>query len=213
MLEDPIAVRSESERNRDVDEGESGQGASAGSPKDGGLRTIERFNSDDRIARIVPDTATGAIATYYSTFARDFLDANFYFCSAKFSVGRGGKVKALDIAFREAEDWFEASLADWEARNQIQFAVASREIQVQITHPLAGRLLRLVRQYDRLFSVSLFCSAARSVSGSEREQILNAAARRISQIHRLCMPDNDKYAPDGSRLPASPIPGSTEKTE
>ncbi|WP_155887951.1 AcaB family transcriptional regulator [Cupriavidus sp. WS] len=212
MLEDPIAVRSESERDHDVDGRGSGQVAGDAPPKDGGLRTIERFNSDDRIARIVPDTAAGATATYYSTFARDFLDANFYYCSAKFSVGRGGKVKALDLAFREAEDWFESSLADWEVRNQIQFAVASREIPVKITHPLAGRLLRLIRQYDRLFSISLFCSAARSVSGTEREQVLSAAARQISRIHRLCIPDNDKYAPDGSRLPTPTNPDTTEKT-
>lgn len=168
-------------------------------PRDGGPRQIERFNSDDRIARIIPDTETGALAFYCSNFARDFLDANFLFCSAKFTVARGGKVKALDSAFRNAEAWFEATLLEYEGRHQIQFALAYREIPVPITHPLAGRLLRLVRHYDKLFAATLFCSAAHSVSGQEREQILITASKQISSIHLLCIPNNERYAKDGSR--------------
>lgn len=165
-----------------------------------GLRPIERFNSDERLSRIVPQTDSGALASYCSKFARDFLDANLYYCSAKFTVARGGKVKALDEAFREAEAWFDAMVRSFSERHQIEFALAYIDIPVKITHQFAGRLLRLVRMYDRLFAATLFCSAAGSVSGSEREDVLQRAARQISHIHLLCIPDNDKYAPDGARL-------------
>lgn len=164
-----------------------------------GLKPIERFNSDDRVSRIVPDTASGALAQYCSKFARDFLDANFYFCSAKFSVARHGKLKAIDAAFRETEDWFQRA-GDWIAqRNQVEFALAYEEVPVSLTHPLAGRLLRLVRQYDRFFANTLFSQAARSISGSERDTNLQIARKRISMIHQLCMPDTDRFHPDGTR--------------
>jgi len=32
-------------------------------------------------------------------------------------------------------------------------------------------------------------------------QALNAAAARINQIKMLCIPDNDRYAPEGVLLP------------
>jgi len=169
-----------------------------------GLRPIERFNSDERLSRIVPHTDSGAVASYCSRFARDFLDANLYFCSAKFTVARGGKVKALDEAFREAEAWFDAIVRNFTDRHQIEFPLAYIDIPVKITHQFAGRFLRLVRMYDRLFAATLFCSAAGSVSGSEREAVLQLAAKQISNIHLLCIPDNDKYAPDGTRLAQQP---------
>lgn len=165
-----------------------------------GLRPIDRFNSDERLSRIVPHTDTGAVASYCSRFARDFLDANLYFCSAKFTVARGGKVKAIDEAFREAESWYATAIANFAERHQIEFPLAYMEIHVKVTHQFAGRLLRLVRLYDRLFASTMFCNAAGSVSGSEREDTLRRAAKLISQIHLLCIPGNDKFAPDGSRL-------------
>ncbi|SPK77490.1 conserved protein of unknown function (plasmid) [Cupriavidus taiwanensis] len=171
------------------------------SPAAAGLRPIERFNSDERLSRIVPQTDAGAVASYCSKFARDFLGAHLYFCSAKFTVARGGKVKALDDAFREAEAWFDAMMGSFTDRHQIEFALAYIDIPVKITHQFAGRLLRLVRKYDRLFAATLFCSAAGSVSSTEREEVMQLAAKRIAGIHLLCIPDNDKYAADGTRLP------------
>lgn len=175
-----------------------------------GLRRIDKFNSDGRLSRIVPHTDTGAVASYCSRFARDFLDANLYFCSAKFTVARGGKVKALDEAFREAESWYATALADFAERHQIEFPLAYMEIPVKLTHQFAGRLLRLVRLYDRLFASTMFCNAAGSVSGAEREEVLRRAAKLVSQIHILCIPDNDKFAQDGSRVPQK-ASGSTKE--
>ncbi|CAG2159764.1 hypothetical protein [Cupriavidus numazuensis] len=179
--------------------GEGGNARSGQSQASTGLRPIDRFNSDERIARIVPDTDAGAVASYCSRFARDFLDANLYFCSAKFTVARGGKVKALDQAFRDAEAWFEVALADFSERKQFEFPLAYLDVPVKVTHQLAGRLLRTVRLYDRLFAATTFCTAAGSVTGEERENVLINAAKQLSQIHLLCIPDNDRFDRDGNR--------------
>lgn len=170
-----------------------------GKPRSG-LRPIERLNSEERLSRLTPSTASATKHSYCSKFARDFLDAHFYFCSAKFVVARGGKVKALDDAFREADQWFSSAL-DWIAStDQLEIPLFYEEKEVQVSHSLSGRLLRLLMQYDKIFAQTLYSINCGSISSDARETTTRIAAKRINAIHQLCIPDADKFAPDGSLL-------------
>ncbi|PMY02030.1 hypothetical protein, partial [Pseudomonas sp. GW460-13] len=79
---------------------------------DTGLKPITRLISADRISRIVPETATKVEVSFSSVFTRRFLHDDYNFVASKCSVARGGKVKALDEAFREAEIWF-TRVTEW----------------------------------------------------------------------------------------------------
>src|ERR1700744_4170400 len=76
-----------------------------------GLKPIERLTGDARLERIVPNTIATYSLPYHSEFFREFIHDHWSFCAAKFTVARRGKVKALDVAFREADEWFKLSLA------------------------------------------------------------------------------------------------------
>jgi len=169
---------------------------------DTGLKPLTRLISEDRIGRIVPETATKVEVLFSSVFTRRFLHDDYNFCAAKCTVARDGKVKALDEAFREAEEWF-ARVNEWLAwKNQLEFAIGYESVVLEVPNPLAGRLLRLLNQYDKLSSATLFAQIGRSISGTERDTQLDIASRRINTIHALCIPDSDRFADDGSRLPA-----------
>lgn len=169
---------------------------------DTGLKPITRLISEDRIGRIVPEMSTRVEVSFSSVFTRRFLHDDFYFCAAKCSVARDGKVKALDEAFREAEEWF-ARVNEWLAwKNQLEFAIGYESVVLEVPNALSGRLLRLLNQYDKLSSATLFAQIGRSISGTERDTQLDIASRRINTIHALCIPDSDRFANDGSRLPA-----------
>ncbi|MGT2509085.1 hypothetical protein [Cupriavidus basilensis] len=73
---------------------------------------------------------------------------------------------------------------------------------VEIKHPLAGRLVRLLNQHDKIFSLTLCALAARSIGPSDRDTAIEVASRRITLIHSLCIPDNDQYTADGIRTNA-----------
>lgn len=169
---------------------------------DTGLKPLTRLISEDRIGRIVPETSTKVEVSFSSVFTRRFLHDDYNFCAAKTSVARDGKVRALDEAFREAEDWF-ARVNEWLLwKNQLEFAIGYESVVLEVPNALAGRLLRLLNQYDKLSAATLFAQIGRSICGTERDTQLDIASRRINAIHALCIPDNDRFADDGSRLPA-----------
>lgn len=170
--------------------------------KAAGLRPILRLGSDGRLAKIVPETDSHAVVIYCSTFVRDFVARDFNFCAAKFTVARAGKLRALDTVFREAEDGFAKALGWLERRPSLEIPLVTDQHDIEIKHPLAGRLVRLLNQHDRIFTLSLFAMAADGISAADRSNAIEHASRRISLIHAICMPDNDQFAEDGSRLNA-----------
>lgn len=168
-----------------------------------GLRPIERLNSEERLSRLTPATASATHHSYCSKFARDFLDAHFYYCSSKFVVARGGKVKALDEAFREAETWFSGALEWIAGTEQIEIPLFYEEKEVQVSHSFAGRLLRLLMQYDKIFADTLYSLNCGSITTSQRETTTQIAGKRINAIHQICIPDTDRFSQDGALLNSS----------
>jgi hypothetical protein len=169
-----------------------------------GLKPISRFSSDGRIGRTIPETSAVATISYCSVFVRDFLQRDYNFCSTKFSVAsvrRGGKIRALDECFRNAEQWYSSAIDRISAINRRPFEIAFDEQMVEITHPLSGRLVRLLNQHDRLFAYTLFAIRARTLQSGQRDTLMTSAGKLIGQIHALAMPDNDRFAPDGTLLP------------
>jgi hypothetical protein len=68
---------------------------------------------------------------------------------------------------------------------------------------MSGRLVRLLTIYDQLFRKTMEALIGRSVMAQDRQAALDAAAARIMEIRQVCIPDNDRYAPDGALLPGS----------
>ncbi|TPQ30620.1 hypothetical protein [Cupriavidus pinatubonensis] len=167
-----------------------------------GLRPIARLGSDERLARIQPETDSRAVITYCSTYVRDFVARDYNYCAAKFTLARGGKLKALDLAFREAEEAFAKALSWLESRPSLDIHLLTDKQSVELKHPLSGRLVRLLNQHDRIFSLSLCAMTAGGISPQDRDNATEHASRRISLIHAACMPDNDQFAPDGTRISA-----------
>ncbi|SDD58792.1 hypothetical protein SAMN05216345_111161 [Cupriavidus sp. YR651] len=166
----------------------------------GGPKPIKRLLSQDRVSRIIPDTDSGTTIRYCSDFVRDFLRSDYNFCTAKFSVASRSKIVALDERFREANEWMDARLA-WSRsfrRRSISLRYDTREIVV--THSLAGRLIRLLNQHDQLFDNVLGAYLAHNVNDKQKDAALLGAARHISAIHRLCIPDNNRFSRDGKLL-------------
>jgi hypothetical protein len=164
-----------------------------------GLKPIERLTSDSRIAKIVPQSDSRTVLKYSSLFARDFVRSDYNFCAAKVTVARNGKLRALDIAFREASEWFTKAIAWVEKHNAREFPLAHEEIELVVTHPLAGRLVRCLTQYDRLFIRSMEAVMSQKIQPTDRETILANAEKRIKHIVQVCIPDNDQYDFDGTR--------------
>lgn len=176
---------------------------SAASPNDRnatGLKPISRLISDDRVARIIPETESETQFAFCSAYARDFIRAHYNFCAAKFSVSRGGKTLAIDEAFRDAEAWFPGALKWVRARRQVRIPMAYEKIGLTVSHPLAGRLLRLLSWYDTLFAETLFAQIAVTLSESQRATTLSAASRKLGRIHTVTIPNNDRFDADGQRL-------------
>jgi hypothetical protein len=165
-----------------------------------GLKPIERLTSDSRIARIIPDSDASTLLEYCSLFARTFIRSDYNFCAAKVTVARGGKVKALDNAFREADTWLTKAIAWVEKHNSRPLVLPRESIELKVTHPLAGRLVRCLTQYDRLFARSLEALLSGKIETEGRENILANAEKRIRHIVFVCAPDNDEFDFDGTRL-------------
>ncbi|WP_438390498.1 hypothetical protein [Caballeronia sp. DA-9] len=79
-------------------------------------------------------------------------------------------------------------------------SIAPATITLEIKHASSGRLVCLLWKYDHLFKATLESLHNRTVTATQRKQLLDAAAR-INQIKVICMTDNDRYAPEGVLLP------------
>ncbi|WP_244146717.1 DUF1845 domain-containing protein [Paraburkholderia sp. BCC1876] len=166
-----------------------------------GLKPIARLTSDSRIDRIIPESNARTILRYSSQFARDFIRSDYNFCASKMAVARKGKVRALDAALRETSEWLTKAIAWVEKHNARELRMEYEEIELTITRPLAGSLVRCLTQYDRLWVRTLEVQFARKFDTDDaREIALANAEKRIRHIRHVCIPDNDQYAADGTRI-------------
>nr|WP_315593801.1 hypothetical protein [uncultured Cupriavidus sp.] len=191
-------------RGRGIDEQpqSSDPGRTPQSPHRSGPKPIQRLLSQDRVSRIVPDTDSGTVLTYCSDFVRDFLRSDYNFCTAKMSVATKGKILALDTRFREANEWMDAKLAWSRSFRRRSVSLRYDRRDVVVTHSLAGRLIRLLSQHDQLFANVLGAYMAGNIDDAQKDDALIGAARHINAIHRLCIPDNDRYSRDGKQVDA-----------
>jgi hypothetical protein len=168
-------------------------------PASSGLKPIARLTSDSRVARIVPESDAVTVLLYSSQFARDFIRSDYNFCAAKIAVARGGKVRALETALRDTADWFRKT-NEWIARHDARGIELPHEtIELTITRPLAGLLVRCLTQFDRVFVGTFEALLAEKISSTDRANILANAEKRIKHVVQVCMPDNDHYDFDGTR--------------
>ena len=166
-----------------------------------GLKPIARLTSDSRIDRIIPESNARTVLRYSSQFARDFIRSDYNFCASKMAVARKGKVRALDAALRETSEWLTKAIAWVEKHNARELRMEYQEIELTITRPLAGSLVRCLTQYDRLWVRTLEVQFARKFETDDaREIALANAEKRIRHIRHVCIPDNDQYAADGTRI-------------
>ncbi|GMG94639.1 hypothetical protein Cmtc_58590 [Cupriavidus sp. TKC] len=156
--------------------------------------------SETRVSKIVPQTDSGAEISYCTDFVRNFLRSDYNFATSKFSVAGKAKTLALDEAFRDAQQWMDAALAWIEKKPRRHISLKFDQRQLVVTHPLAGRLIRLLNQHDRLVHRVLGAYVAQAINDGEKDNAINGAARHIRAIHRLCIPDNDRFAPNGKLL-------------
>ncbi|MCR4470124.1 MULTISPECIES: DUF1845 domain-containing protein [Burkholderia] len=163
-----------------------------------GLKPIQRLTSDSRIDKIVPDSDAVTILHYSSVFARTFIRSDYNFCAAKIAVARGGKVLAVQTALRETADWMRKATAWVERHNARALTFPYEQIELKVTRPLAGLLVRCLTQYDRLFVASMEAQLAEKITPQDRANILKNAEGRILHVRTVCIPDNDRYDADGS---------------
>ncbi|AME28635.1 hypothetical protein [Burkholderia sp. PAMC 26561] len=175
--------------------------ASPNAEIESGLKPLARLTSDDRIARIIPDTHAQTELQYYSKFAREFLRAHYYFCSAKMSVARGGKRIAIEEEFRVADEWFKRALAQTNKLPRRNLGMKPKSVTVEMKNALSGRLVRLLSIYDVIFLRTLEGLFLGVVSAHQRQSALAAAEARLHQFPFICIPDSDRYAPEGVLLP------------
>ena len=174
---------------------------SSESASESGLRPLSRLTSDSRLARINADTLAETELPYYSKFTREFLRSDFNFAAAKMTVARGGKLIAIEAEFRAAEAFFKKAL-DW--ANKLpgrRTPVQPEMVTLEIKHAMSGRLVRLLSMYDQLFLKTMEALMLRSVTAQTRQAALEAAEIRVKQIPFLCIPDNNRFAPEGVLLP------------
>ncbi|MGU7775689.1 DUF1845 domain-containing protein [Burkholderia sp. MR1-5-21] len=168
-------------------------------PSASGLKPIERLTSDTRIARIIPTSDSTTVLRYSSQFARNFIRGDYNFCASKITVARGGKTRALEVALRDVSEWLRKATAWVEQHNARKVGLPHERIELQVTRPLAGLLVRCLTQYDRLFVSTMEAMLAEKITAQDRATILANAEGRIKQISLICTPDNDQYDSDGSR--------------
>lgn len=174
---------------------------SSESAAESGLRPLSRLTSDSRLARINADTLAQTELPYYSKFAREFLRSDFNFAAAKMTVARGGKLIAIEAEFRIAEAFFKKAL-DWASKLPGRRTPTQPEmVTLEIKHAMSGRLVRILSMYDQLFLKTMEALMLRSVTSQTRQAALGAAEIRVKQIPYLCIPDNNRFAPEGVLLP------------
>ncbi|MFP3606678.1 DUF1845 domain-containing protein [Paraburkholderia sp. SIMBA_053] len=164
-----------------------------------GLKPIDRLTSDSRLSRINPESDAKTVLRYSSQFARNYIRSDYNFCAAKIAVARGGKVRALETALRETSDWLRKT-EQWLLRHQVRPIELPHDlIELTITRPLAGLLVRCLTQYDRVYARATERMMTGKITGEDRARILDNAERRLKQVVQICMPDNDQYDFDGER--------------
>ncbi|MEX3937517.1 DUF1845 domain-containing protein [Paraburkholderia phymatum] len=164
-----------------------------------GLKPIERLTSDSRVARINPESDAKTVLRYSSLFARNYIRSDYNFCAAKIAVARGGKVRALEAALRETSEWLRKT-EQWLLRHNARPIELPHDlIELTITRPLAGLLVRCLTQYDRVYVRATERVVLGKITGDDRARILNNAERRLKHIVQICMPDNDQYDLVGER--------------
>nr|WP_057929847.1 hypothetical protein [Burkholderia ambifaria] len=167
-------------------------------PSSTGLKPIQRLTSDSRIDRIIPDSDAVTVLRYSSQFARNFIRGDYNFCASKITVARGGKTHALESALRDTSDWLRKALV-WVEKHQARtIAFPAEHIELKVTRPLAGLLVRCLTQYDKLFVATMEAVLAEKITAQDRATILANAEGRIKHISLVCMPDNDRYQVDGT---------------
>jgi hypothetical protein len=165
-----------------------------------GLKTISRLQGDNRVAKIVPTSDNEVTLQYYSRYARDFVMRNYNFCASKMAVARNGKTLAIDVAFKAAEDWYVKANA-WASDLDISpFPLFAETIPLTVPHPSAGRLIRLLGEFDRFFVTLAGAALSGSVTGEGHERAISNAQSRINYIHYLCRFDADHFDIDGTLL-------------
>ncbi|WP_123957986.1 hypothetical protein [Cupriavidus necator] len=167
---------------------------------DTGPKPIRRMLSEGRVAKIVPQTDSGTEVSYCTDFVRNLLRSDYNYITSKFSVASKGKILALDETFRAAQEWMDAKLQWIERQPRRHLSLRFDQRQLVVTHSLAGRLIRLLNQHDRLFHRALGAYMAQSITDTEKDEAIFGAARQIRAIHRLCIPDNDCFSPDGKLI-------------
>ncbi|SAK98482.1 hypothetical protein AWB76_07538 [Caballeronia temeraria] len=171
------------------------------SAAESGLRPLSRLTSDSRLARIHAETLAQTELPYYSKFAREFLRSDFNFAAAKMTVARGGKLIAIEAEFRAAEAFFKKAL-DWANKLPGRRTPTQPEwVTLEIKHAMSGRLVRVLSMYDQLFLKTMEALMFRSLTPRTRQAALEAAEIRVRQIPFLCIPDNNRFAPEGVLLP------------
>ncbi|WP_320534289.1 DUF1845 domain-containing protein [Robbsia andropogonis] len=163
-----------------------------------GLPEIQRLSGDSRLARITPHSHVTHTIGYCSRFAREFIRSDYNFCASKLTLARGGKLRAIEASFKSTEEWINKTL-DWlSTRTSRTMAMTYDRIELNIPHPLAGRLIRLLNEYDTIFERSASAVFSDMLDGESRNNILRNAERRIGKIHLVCQPDNDRFDFDGT---------------
>jgi len=170
---------------------------------DSGPKPIRRLLSQDRVSRIVPHTDSGTVLTYCSDFVRDFLRSDYNFIASKMSVATKGKTLALDNRFRDANTWMDEKLTWSRSFRRRSMSLRYDKREVVVTNSLAGRLIRLLNQHDQLFANVLGAYMAGNIDAAQKDDALLGAGRHIRAIHRLCIPDNDRFSRDGELLEAN----------
>ncbi|KMZ11432.1 hypothetical protein BHUM_05410 [Candidatus Burkholderia humilis] len=165
-----------------------------------GLHPLARLTSDDRLARINPETLAQTELLYCSRFAREFLRGKFNFAAAKMTVARGGKL-AIESKFRKAEVFFRKAL-DWANKLPGRSTdILAETVTLEIKHAMSGRLVRLLTMYDQLFHKTMEALMLRTITAQTCQATLEAAEARVKKIAFLCIPDNDQFAPKGVLRP------------
>lgn len=165
-----------------------------------GLKPISRLSSDARMARIIPDSHHRHMLRYCSTFARNFIRSDYNFCAAKMTVARGGKVRAIEQAFKSAEEWYSKALAWLLQHAGRESTIHYSTIEVEIPTALAGRLIRLLNEYDNVWRLSMGSVMSELLQPEARQTLLLNAEKRLAMIRQACIPDTDRFDRDGTLL-------------
>jgi hypothetical protein len=165
-----------------------------------GLKAISRLQGHERLAKIVPTSDNAVTLQYYSRYARDFVMRNYNFCASKMAVARNGKTLGIDLGFKAAEEWYVKANA-WASNLDIApFPLFAETIPLTVPHPSAGRLIRLLGEFDRFFVTLAGAAHAQSVTSEAHGRAINNAQARINYIHYLCRFDADHFDIDGTLL-------------